>query len=149
MDHTYLNPEAFNRGRRKSMSETALNTYTERLNALIDKFQEIAPNDLPTLLKNAIRNKGNKSENLTQDDESSIAKNIMNHIKNKPYASPQDKAANLYSVLKSMGLSGSGGAAGVTFRSLEKEALASNDVNMMIRMSNNQLRSRPMRACHS
>jgi hypothetical protein len=138
INHSYLNPEAFGRGRRTSMSPTALETYNQRLNNLIDAYQEKAPDALPDLLKNVTRNGDRNIDLLTQADTDAISKNIINHIKTKPYATPSDKSANLYGVLKSLGIQGSGGAAGVTLRSLEKEAIANNDINLMIRMANNR-----------
>jgi len=140
INHGFLNPEAYGRGRRKSMSEAALGTFNERTNNLIDLFQAKAPKELPQLLAGLTRNGSSAGRNaevdaLTNDDKDSIFRNIVQHISSKPYASPAEKNANMYSVLKSLG-EGVKGAAGITMNSIEKNVLADKDFTTMIRMAN-------------
>lgn len=132
MNTSLLDPEAFNTGRRKSMSPEAHATYQSRLNSLVDLYTAKAPDDLGSMLYNAMQPvKGGDS--LTKEDISRITKGVMEHVANKAYATPSAKNMATYQLYK--GLKRSDSEPSKVLGQLEKNVFETKDYDTMVKMA--------------
>lgn len=132
LNQSLLNPESFNRGRRKSMSAEAHQVYQKRLNDLIDLYQAKAPDDLNSMVFNATREES-RGDKLTKEDLSRISKGVMDHVTNKAYATPADKNMAMYQVYKGLGKNAI--APSKMLSQVEKSVFESKDYDTMVKMA--------------
>ena len=138
IDASVLNPESFERGRRKSMSEESMNVFNSRLNNLIDLYRTKDPDSLTRVINNALQ-VSQYDDNLTQEDSRRIVKNILNHVNSAAYGSPEEKNGTLldtYMALKRREM-----APANMGKQIERNAVESKDYDTMIKLSDQKMLS--------
>lgn len=135
MGHELMNPEAYDRGRRKSMSSEAYETFQGRMNSLLDAVQTHMPDHLSDAIAMSMRNEpGNKSaDSLTNDDKDRIRDGVLKHLSSKPYANPHDRNMAMYQA--SRGFARIHPLSEKAVRQIEKQAFEDSDYDTILKMS--------------